>query len=646
MGICAVQSKPHVATFPRPSLIRMNLSSVIGKSKDHQQIPPVGLEQIEWRDEVPFSITFGNVATKPTNKAFVPSYAETIVLDENDYKLCYNVVAFSFVAVQLFEFMSAACRSQPFEDPKPSADSPCQNGGADVDVDKQVSSCAGYDPHVCGQKRQSSGGGGGGSEPKKHRSNKQGDGNYNNAPPGDNGAVGGSGSGHGHGDNGGGSGENDDTQNSGNAPREKRLACPFHKLDPELFRDCESIKLTSWDRVLQHIFRAHVLQKHYCPKCRTQFRGQKAEREKNEHIRNECQPAGMMETGYIFLEIEPDDLCFETDYENLKGLPRGTDEYKWFEAWKKLFPGVPLPKSALFESMVDVLRRNARRVLAQIPEPHRSRFYNAIFDIPTVASQRPLLGSTPPAPIPARASNSAAMALNPNMTPLAPASSPAPITAPTPATAPLSRRPHQVPPSMSTNSAAGHATNAPSMRRRPAQAARMSPPYGSNPNAGQAINMPTQVQTNPQVGHGQPSSSRAMNAPARPHPPSPSVGYNLPLDPNLTAGWTIGTPALPILPDEVLMDTSSFELYPQNPLSQLDVLGQLNHLDPALQAWSSPPPMFDDSMWHSGTENIFANPEMGTAPGVGESEEEDDLNRPSGFGNSSGYQDPGSGSMG
>jgi hypothetical protein len=67
----------------------MNLSSVIDKSNDHQLISPVGLEQIEWRDEVerkdiaPSSITFGNAVTKPTNKAFVPSYTGTIVLDEN-----------------------------------------------------------------------------------------------------------------------------------------------------------------------------------------------------------------------------------------------------------------------------------------------------------------------------------------------------------------------------------------------------------------------------------------------------------------------------------------------------------------------------------------------------------------------------------
>lgn len=80
MGICAVQSKPHVATLPpRPSLIRMNLSSIIGKSKDHQQIPHV----VQWQDEVPLSITLGNVTPKPTNKPFVPSYVETIVLDEN-----------------------------------------------------------------------------------------------------------------------------------------------------------------------------------------------------------------------------------------------------------------------------------------------------------------------------------------------------------------------------------------------------------------------------------------------------------------------------------------------------------------------------------------------------------------------------------
>ncbi|KAI8685054.1 hypothetical protein NCS57_00173400 [Fusarium keratoplasticum] len=670
MGICAVQSKPHVATLPRPSLIRMNLSSVIGKSNDHQLISPVGLEQIEWRDEVekkdiaPSSITFGNAATKPTNKAFVPSYTGTIVLDENGYQLCYNVIAFSFIAVQLFECMSTAY-SEAFEHPKPSADSPRQNGGTDVDVNRQVSSCAGYDPHVYGgHKRQSTGGGGGGSEPKKHRSNNQGDGNYNNAPPGDNGAS--SGSGHGgHGNNGGGSNQNNDTQNS-NVSTEKRFACPFHKLDPVLHAACEPIKLTTWDRVLQHILRAHVLQKHYCPNCRTQFKGSTAESEKNKHIRSGCQFVGMMEAGYIFLQIDPANLCFETDYENLKGLPRGSDEEKWFKAWDKLFPGVPRPASPLFESIVDILRRNARRALAGVPEPLRSMFNNAIFDLPTVASRLASRDLAPPNSAPT--STPAAMA-TPTMTPQAPALSPGQIAAqaqaPAPPSAPTSRRP-QVPPGMRANSVAGQGINNPTMQRRMQAQARMnlsSVPYGFNPTAGGAL--PAQAQTNPQVRQGQPSSGWRMNAPARPHPPaqarmSPSAGHG----PHGATGRSI-----PALPDQVLLypqspvgqssiDQSSIgqqnpiaqqnPVAQQNPAAQQNSLDELNNLDPLLQVWDgSMQDMLNNPVWDLGNENIFANPGMGLDSGVDKDEDDDELNHPSALGNGSGfgYPDPGSGYM-
>ncbi|RMJ11543.1 hypothetical protein CDV36_008812 [Fusarium kuroshium] len=651
MGICAVQSKPHVATLPRPSLIRMNLSSVIGKpSNDHQQIPPVDLE---WRDEVeeediPSSITFGNVANKSTNKAFVPSYTGTVVLDENGYKLCYDVIAFTSIAVQLFECMSAAY-SEAFERPKPSIDSPCQNDSTDVDVDKQVSTCAGYDPHVYGYKRQSTGGGGG-SGSKKQRSDNQGgsNNNYNNAPPGDNGVHNGNG---GHGDNGGGSNQNNDTQNP-DASAEKRFACPFHKLDPVLHAACEPIKLTTWDRVLQHIFRAHVLQKHYCPICRTQFKGNTAERDKNDHIRSQCQTIGMMEAGYIFLQIDPANLCFETDYENLKGLPRGSDEEKWFAAWKKLFPGVPLPASPLFESIVDILRRNARGVLAGISEPLRGRVYNAIFDLPTVASRRAARDSAPPTSTPALASNPVGMA-TPTMTPLAhplfpgqiapPGSGSAPPSA---FSAPRSSRRSQVLP---TNSVPSQAINIPTVRRQPAQA-RMNMsglPYGTNPTAVRGINMPT----NPQGGQGQPSGTRAMNAPARPRPSaqahmSPSAGYS----PRGTTGRPI-----PTLPDQVLLyppaPVGQNTVTQQNPVVQQNSFDDLSNLDPLM--WSTPMQnMFNTSMWDLGNENIFATPQMGSSPGVdeneNENENENELSDTSVFGNGSGfsYPDPGSGFMG
>ncbi|RSL52440.1 hypothetical protein CEP54_010908 [Fusarium duplospermum] len=646
MGICAVH-EPHVATLPRPSIIRENLSNVIGKpSNDHQQ----RLEQIEWRDEtedIPSSITLGNVATKPTNKAFIPSYTGTVVLNENDYKLCSNVIA--FIAVQLFGCIISAAYSGAFGDPKPSIDSPCQNDGADVDVDKQVSTCAVYDPHVYGYKRQSTGGGGG-SGPKKQRSDNQGgsSNNYNNAPPGDSGVFNGSGGHGGHDDNGAGSNENTDTQNP-DASAEKRFACPFHKLDPVLHAACEPIRLTTWDRVLQHILRAHVLQKHYCPICRTQFKGSTAEREKNDHIRSQCQPVGMMESGYIFHQIDHTNLRFETDYENLKGLPRGSDEEKWFKAWEKLFPGVPLPASPLFESIVDILRRNARGVLHGVPEPDRSIFYNAIFNLPTVASRRASQVLAPPTSTPALASNPAGMT-TPTMTS---GLSPGQIAAPGPGSAPpssfsaptSSRRP-QVPP---TNSVPSQAINIPTVRRRPAQA-QMNPSglqYGTNPTAVRGINMPTNLQ----VGQGQPSGGRAMHAPASPHPSaqahmSPSAGYG----PHGMAGRMI--PALPdpflLYPPGPVGQNSVTEQDPiaqQNPVTQ-NSFDDLSNIDPHM--WSAPMPMqdmFGNPIWDLGNENIFATPQMGTSPSIDENENEDELNDTSVFGNGSGsgYPDPGSG---
>lgn len=493
----------------------------------------------------------------------------------NRYSVRSNVIA-------LGESMSAAC-SPSFKDAnKPPTSSPShQSNGTAVNVKGQVSSCcAGYGSSARSHKRQGSKGGDGGSSPKKHRSNNQGDNTYNNAPPG-------SGPG-GHDNNDGGSNQNNAAQNS-KVSTGKRYACPFHKLAPALHQACKSLYLTSWDRVLQHIVRSHVLKEYYCAKCRTQFTGTKepkdtkgkkrpkrsngtegitAEKERIEHIRSGCQLVSMMEAGYIFSRID-DPLLFphETDYDNLKRL-RGSDEEKWFKAWDKLFPELQRPESPLFESDMDILRRNALRALAMIQEPLRSWLYNAIFELPTVASRLASRRLAPP---------HSALTSDPAMTPpaltLSPGQIGAPALAPAPPSAPTSGRP-QVPPGMHANLVGGPGIN---------------------------VDPSTMHHTSLQVdGHGQPPSGWGMDAPGEPHPlaqahVSPSVGYS------------------PALPDE-------------SPAGQQNSLDQFSNLDTQTLSGQTHDMLVDPiSGW------TFAN------AGSGWDEDDDELLNGILFGDSSGF---------
>lgn len=405
MGFSDVRRKPHVAALPRggsrPILLLRKIFNVLGKTKNHQQIPPqippAGLEPVEWRDEVEkkciarTNIAFGDVATQSTDK----TSTGTLLLDEDGYK---NVIALSFTAVQLFECVLAAS-SHSFQDPKPPADAPPhQCDCTDVDVKDQVSSCAGAGPPVHGHKRQHSRGGVGGSEPKKQRSNDR----RHDEDPYSNGND------DGHDDSDGGSDENDAAQKpKRNGPPKKKLDCPFHKFCPGRFTECERLILTTWDRVFQHLKRVHLLKGSYCACCRIIFqKGEEALRD--EHIRRrECQEATAKETG----------LLLPSEYNNLKKLGRVSDEDKWMVAWDRLFLGEPRPESARFETELDIRRRKAPSVLARVPElagisdARMTEIVDALFPRDSAPTSDP----TQLAPTPALASNPAAMALTPIM---------------------------------------------------------------------------------------------------------------------------------------------------------------------------------------------------------------------------------------
>ncbi|KAH6969248.1 hypothetical protein DER45DRAFT_548868 [Fusarium avenaceum] len=130
----------------------------------------------------------------------------------------------------------------------------------------------------------------------------------------------------------------------------KLLACLFQKFDPIRYDECSRYRLSSWDRVLQHLKRRHLLRGEYCPTCRKEFQGRDAEDNKNEHIRGGCLPTTAVETGRLLQE----------EYDNLTGVGPGDQVTKWFKGWAILFRGYPEPPSpfaqTLLEANCDVTR--------------------------------------------------------------------------------------------------------------------------------------------------------------------------------------------------------------------------------------------------------------------------------------------------
>ncbi|KAL6410842.1 hypothetical protein AUP68_07274 [Ilyonectria robusta] len=186
-------------------------------------------------------------------------------------------------------------------------------------------SCAGHDlPTTSGLKRRNSGGGDEQSRDKKCRSE-----NHNNNTPSGGDGAGGDG-------NGGGSPEENDISNTpGNTPPPKHFACPIYKLDPEKHKKrCANPALTSWSRVLQHLYRVHLLKLEHCPTCRLTFPGEDGEDLKNEHCRlSSCQRVDISQTG----------ILLAGDYNKLKNIRAKSEVEKWVEGWHRMFPHLEAP---------------------------------------------------------------------------------------------------------------------------------------------------------------------------------------------------------------------------------------------------------------------------------------------------------------
>ncbi|KAI8719729.1 hypothetical protein NCS52_00754400 [Fusarium sp. LHS14.1] len=589
MGISAVASKP-LGVAPRPIHFEMNLSTINDKSYDHRKITEAGF--------APSNITLRNGELKPTSKALIPRHVGSVVLAKNGLKLCYDVIAFNYIAVHLFECMSAAYFFAFKDDPQAWINLLCEAKCTDVDINNQVSSCAGSTPQTHGQKRQSSASGGG--EPKKQRSNNRGqdknlykDNNFNNADDDH--------------DSDEDSDRNDNLQKpSKDEPPKKNLACPFQKLYPGRFPECEQRLLTNWDRVYQHLKRHHLLKKSYCPRCRKRFEDEANDVPRDNHIqRGDCQKTTAKETG----------LLLTAEYNKLKKLRRGTDEDKYKEAWGRLFSEEPCPKSFLLETELEMLEREAPNILAGFSEfvgmsdARKKEIIHALFRRGSAPIPDPTSISEPTSqgmgtiPVNGQAMGQAGHGpmpcfINPAMTQFMPPQAPHHATSydATPS--------HQAPYQSGPYHSGPFSAPASSGQNLPALPVMSTDPTASTPI------MSTQVT------HGRP-----------PH----GFGSSPQEESNFTTGREIDSTALPELPRQVLMDSAP-GLYPQNFVGPQNFQGQ-QHLSDQLSS------MYPDLWWNLMNGNTLPNAEAGSSPDFGVNEDED------GPSSSSGYQGPGSGHM-
>ncbi|EEU48934.1 uncharacterized protein NECHADRAFT_75588 [Fusarium vanettenii 77-13-4] len=611
MGVSAVASKP-LGVAPRPIHFEMNLSTINDKSYDHRKIIEAGF--------APSNITLGNGELRPTSKALVPRHVGSVVLAKNGLKLCYDVIAFNYIAVHLFECMSAAYFFAFKDDPQAWINLLCEAKCTDVDINNQVSSCAGSAPQTHGHKRHNSGSGGG--EPKKQRSNNRGqdknpynDNNFNNA------------------DDDYDSDEDSDRNHNiqkpnKDEPPKKNLACPFQKLYPGRFPECEQRLLTSWDRVYQHLKRHHLLKKSYCARCRKRFED-KDDVLKDDHIRRgDCQKTTAKETG----------LLLTAEYNKLKKLGRGTDEDKYKEAWGRLFSEEPCPKSFLLETELEMLEREAPDILAGFPEfdgmsdARKKEIVRALFR----RGSAPIPDPTPPAltqtpdPDPTSISQPTGQGMGTN-----------PVDGQAMAQASHGSMPYIDPAMMAQLMALQAPHHATSYDGTPShQTPYQSDPYHSGPyhsgpyHSGQfsalassdlqgspgmstssiagTLTMPSQVQMNPQAGHGQPPNGS---------------GSIPPWNSDSMTGRPIETPALTEMPGQVPMN-STFGFCSQSPGSQNHLSqGQLSYLDSLPQTWSGSMQAMPDS---SALDNFETDDELSDDLfNFGTSEGHDELDRSS-----------------
>ena len=122
-------------------------------------------------------------------------------------------------------------------------------------------------------------------------------------------------------------------------PANKRLACPFWKLDPVRHRNCLKLeKFSEVNRVKQHLTRKHKEPDIFCDRCKTIFQ------DKDAHQRHLQEASGEL---CVFKPWDSRDrLITSLQQKELHKKSKAVSEPKrWFAIWHILFPDLPPPSS-------------------------------------------------------------------------------------------------------------------------------------------------------------------------------------------------------------------------------------------------------------------------------------------------------------
>ncbi|CZR46167.1 uncharacterized protein FPRO_11614 [Fusarium proliferatum ET1] len=149
-----------------------------------------------------------------------------------------------------------------------------------------------------------------------------------------------------------------------NSADRKAFECPFYKAQPDRYRPCKGLRITSISYVTQHIARCHLLNHvtldeqetgqstddnptlprtttdpdkivFYCSRCRIEFHGLDADERWDSHKNTGCDAQSIAQTG-VFLPKE---------FKKLKGAVAAVsgDHEKWEKIWITCFPRQSTP---------------------------------------------------------------------------------------------------------------------------------------------------------------------------------------------------------------------------------------------------------------------------------------------------------------
>ncbi|KAJ9659605.1 hypothetical protein H2198_003018 [Neophaeococcomyces mojaviensis] len=159
--------------------------------------------------------------------------------------------------------------------------------------------------------------------------------------------------------------------------KEKFLACPFNKKDPErysernfnvleeAFRNCGTCKLRDISAVKQHIERKHYRPPHYCGVCYASFK---------EAAANE---AHQVERRCTLATKSPFSDCPEktaTDKIANVRQKNGNCSQAWYEIWAILFPNIEKPRSPYATDVNELLVRHSQIIFQRL-----GRFAHVIY---------------------------------------------------------------------------------------------------------------------------------------------------------------------------------------------------------------------------------------------------------------------------